>query len=87
MHLGTAERRFHRKAIYLEEPVFLDPEQLVKLTDRRQKSAQIAQLRKMGIPFFVNASGHPVVTESSLEGKKKEPVSKSWSPSWAAARP
>lgn len=68
--------------------MFLTDEQLVKLTDRRQKSQQIAQLRKMSIPFFVNASGHPVVTLSAVEGKKKErPSSKTWSPSWAVARP
>lgn len=50
---------------------FLDDAELEKLTGRKMKKYQIAALRQMGIPFFVNATGHPVVTRSAIEGGKK----------------
>ncbi len=61
--------------------MFLTEEELVKLTGRRMKSHQINALRTMGVPFRVNASGHPVVTRSSIEGRKEEPVPRpKWTP-------
>ncbi len=62
--------------------MFLTTEDLIRLTGKRQKSAQIDQLRKMGLPFFVNASGHPVVAESAVQGKKPDKPTKTWEPSW-----
>ena len=47
---------------------FLDDEALVKLTGRRRKSMQITELRRLGLPFFVNAHGDPVVARSAIEG-------------------
>jgi hypothetical protein len=56
-----------------------DPEVRI-LTGRAHKGAQIDQLRRMGIPFFINAAGRPVVTTSAVEGKKEEPMPKTWTP-------
>jgi hypothetical protein len=63
----------------------LDDAALVKLTGRRMKSRQIAWLRDQGIPFRVNATGHPVVTWAAVEGQPHTqaaaaPAPKRWSP-------
>ena len=47
---------------------FLDREELCALTGRKLKSKQIVALRRMNIPFYVNALGKPVVTRSAIEG-------------------
>lgn len=64
---------------------FLDQQALIAFTGRRQKSKQIEQLRRMGVRFFVNAAGHPVVTESAINGKQPAPKKEApaWSPKWA----
>lgn len=49
--------------------MFLDDEELSQLTGRRMKSRQILWLREEGIPFRVSATGHPVVTRSTIEGR------------------
>lgn len=49
---------------------FLDAAELVTLTGRKLKTHQIRALRQMGIPFFINATGHAVVTRSAIEGGK-----------------
>jgi hypothetical protein len=59
---------------------FLDENELSELTGRKMKSLQIDALRRMGIPFYVNATGHPVVTRSTIEGKKEEKPAKRWIP-------
>lgn len=59
--------------------MFLDDEQLIKLTGRRTKSKQIEWLRIEGIPFRVNATGHPVVTRQAVEGKREVDTS-AWRP-------
>jgi len=59
---------------------FLDSEEIAELTGRKIKSKQIEALRKMGIPYFVNATGHPVVTRNAIEGKKEEPQQRKWTP-------
>ncbi|CAG1017955.1 hypothetical protein BURC_02666 [Burkholderiaceae bacterium] len=48
---------------------FLDDPDLKRLTGRQQKSRQIEWLREAGIPFRVNATGHPVVLWAALTGK------------------
>ncbi len=57
---------------------------LVQLTGRKQKSRQIEWLRDAGIPFRINATGHPVVTWTAVEGRQAEPEAapqpKGWSP-------
>lgn len=62
---------------------FLDDSDLVRLTGRRAKSRQIAWLKDERIPFRVNATGHPVVTWSAVEGKQaaQEPAQpQRWTP-------
>lgn len=59
---------------------FLGNDEITVLTGRKIKSKQIEALRKMGIPYFVNATGHPVVTRTAIEGKKDEPQPKKWTP-------
>ena len=48
---------------------FLSDADLVLLTGCRQKRRQIGWLRAEGIPFRVNATGHPVVTWAAVEGR------------------
>lgn len=51
--------------------IFLSSEELAVLTGHKLKSYQIEALRGMGIPFFVNAIGRPVVARSAIEGGGK----------------
>ncbi|WP_211474647.1 DUF4224 domain-containing protein [Collimonas humicola] len=58
--------------------IFLDSSEIFALTGRKMKGRQIDALRKMGIPFYVNATGHPVVTLTAVEGRKEEPTHATW---------
>lgn len=49
---------------------FLSKEDVAILTGAKIKSKQIAQLRKMGLPFWVNALGVPVVPLSAINGRE-----------------
>lgn len=49
--------------------VFLTDNELAKLTGFKIKSRQIDWLRAQGLPFFVNGTGHPVVTRAAVEGR------------------
>lgn len=60
--------------------MFLNSEELAILTGRKNKSNQIQALRKMGITFFVNACGRPVVTRAAVEGTPEQTVQPMWSP-------
>ncbi|HEX2981348.1 MAG TPA: DUF4224 domain-containing protein [Anaerolineaceae bacterium] len=60
--------------------MFLTPDEIVALTGRKLKGAQIAQLRTMGIPFYVNAVGRPVVVRAVLETKQQEQPKPRWQP-------
>lgn len=51
--------------------MFLTPDELTELTGRKIKSKQIEALRRMGLPFHVNASGKPVVPAAAIEGRKQ----------------
>jgi hypothetical protein len=50
--------------------LFLDHDALRRLTGYAQKRRQVEQLRKMGVPFWVNGRGAPVVACSALQGSK-----------------
>jgi len=50
--------------------IFLDPDDVATLTGKKSKSGQITALRSMGIAFFVNPSGRPIVAKSTVEGNK-----------------
>ena len=62
--------------------MFMEDDELVKLTGRRIKSKQIQWLRGEGIPFRVSATGHPVVLRSAVEGRSTEgaPATTGWKP-------
>jgi len=47
--------------------MFLTQEELVELTGRKIKSKQIEVLRRMALPFWVNACGKPVVPVTAIE--------------------
>jgi hypothetical protein len=53
--------------------MFLTAEDLAELTGRKIKSKQIEALRRMGLPFHVNAVGKPVVSVATIEGRKQTP--------------
>ena len=60
--------------------MFLTPQELATLTGFSRKANQIAQLRQMGIPFFVNGSGRPIVTRAAVEGRREQRQPMAWSP-------
>jgi hypothetical protein len=63
---------------------FLSDDDLRHLTGRAQKSRQVEWLRAQGIPFHVNATGHPVVTWAAVEGRQQSAENpqetRAWSP-------
>lgn len=54
--------------------MFLTSDELAELTGRKIKSKQIEALRRMGLPFHVNACGKPVVPSVAIEGRKLSEV-------------
>jgi hypothetical protein len=48
---------------------FLTADEVAALTGRKFKSRQIQELRRQGIAFHVNATGHPVVARSIIDPK------------------
>lgn len=61
---------------------FLSPDEIKELTGRSYIKLQIEALTKMGLPFFVNGIGRPVVTRSAVEGRNSgsAPQKKAWAP-------
>lgn len=58
---------------------FLEAAEICELTGRRSKSKQIEALRTMGLPFWVNPIGKPVVARVAIEGgRKEEKAEKAW---------
>lgn len=71
------------EALESTHSAFISAEDVAILTGRRTKSRQVETLRMMGIPFFVNGLGYPVVARSAIEGSaatKAEPPKKKWVP-------
>lgn len=69
----------------LTEALFLTADQLRTLTGCAHKAKQVAQLRRMGIPFWVNARGAPVVACSAVQGATSAPAAaekpaRGWTP-------
>lgn len=61
--------------------MFLNLEELVTWTGRKMKSKQIEALRRMGLPFHVNAVGKPVVARVAIEGwRDAAETPKAWKP-------
>lgn len=64
----------------MSESAFLSGQDVAILTGRKLKSCQVVQLRKMGIPFYINASGRPIVTRSAVEGLPPNIIKTTWEP-------
>jgi hypothetical protein len=60
--------------------MFLSSQDISELTGRKTKSKQIEALLRMGLPFWVNAIGRPVVTVTAIEGRRELSLEKAWSP-------
>lgn len=62
--------------------LFIDDDELAKLTGRRTKSKQIEWLRSSGLPYRVSATGHPVVTRLAVEGRETrvDEKKRGWTP-------
>jgi hypothetical protein len=61
--------------------MFLTRDEVRKLTGRAHRAAQIDVLRANRIPFFVNASGWPIVTKAAIEGRSTmDSPRRRWSP-------
>ena len=60
--------------------MFLSSQDISELTGRKTKSKQIEALLRMGLPFWVNAIGKPVVTLTALEGRREPLQEKAWTP-------
>lgn len=70
--------------------IFLAKADVAELTGRKTKAKQIEQLRTMGLVFWINAHGVPVVPRSAIEGrtvqqesKREKVVSPAFSPGWS----
>jgi len=64
-------------------PLFLTDQEMIELTGRKVRRLQIEQLKRMLIPFHVNALGRPVVTRAVLAGAytaKQEATHRGWAP-------
>jgi hypothetical protein len=62
--------------------MFLEATEIRFLTGRGHKNKQIEQLRRMGIPFYINAAGWPIVAKAAIEGGRLEKslTEKPWRP-------
>ncbi len=71
-----------------EKPTFLNADEIAALTGIKggrggqpKHALQIDQLRKMGIPFWINAAGKPVVARAAIEGRTiASPPPEAWRP-------
>jgi hypothetical protein len=59
--------------------MFLSADEIAVLTGRKVRSKQIEALRHMGVTFFINAIGRPIVAKSAIEGRPGSAVEK---PPW-----
>lgn len=53
--------------------MFLKKEEVAELTGRVVRAKQIETLRKMALPFWINARGDPIVPRSAIEGRREQP--------------
>jgi hypothetical protein len=65
-------------------PLFLTDQELFELTGRKLRRLQIEQLKRMLIPFHINALGRPVVTRRAIVGmqtaNQDAALKTSWTP-------
>lgn len=71
------------------DDLLLSPDQVAQVTGiksgrfgKKREELQCEQLRKMGIPFYRNARGAPIVVRDALTGHKPQQAPhKKWEPS------
>lgn len=51
--------------------MFLTREEVAVLTGRKAKATQVRQLRKMVLPFWIDADGWPIVARVTIEGSRR----------------
>ena len=61
--------------------MFLNPDELALLTGFHRKGRQVEQLRRMGIAFYVNGCGRPIVARTVIEGTAEGALPRTWAPS------
>ena len=67
----------------MNENDILSEDALEKLTGWKQSKKQIEQLRKQGIPFFINGKNKPVVLATALEVSQQTPSKKQTQTKWS----
>lgn len=69
--------------------LFLTAQEVAELTGikrghdgKSRAQLQCDHLRRLGVPFFPNASGDPKITRAYIEGRQEQPVKpqKGWQP-------
>jgi hypothetical protein len=60
--------------------LFLAQADIEMLTGRRSRARQIDALRHMGIQFYINDLGRPVVPIAAITGAKATPEPEKWHP-------
>jgi hypothetical protein len=61
--------------------MFLNPDELALLTGFHRKGRQVDQLRRMGIAFYFNGCGRPIVARAAIEGSAAGTSPRTWAPS------
>lgn len=72
----------------MSDRLFLTTEEVAELTGRIRHAQQIDALKKMHVPFRINAAGRPIVTRAAIIGgqiEKPKPETKGWQPKVLAA--
>lgn len=52
--------------------MILPPSTIEALTNRKRRSAQVRQLKAMGIPYLTRSDGSPVVLEADVVASKQQ---------------
>ena len=65
--------------------LWLTPDEVAELTDKRRWTAQCRALAAMGVPFTPNAVGRPLVERAVVVSKPAKPKAKR-EPNWGAIR-
>lgn len=70
----------------MPDRLFLTGQEIKELSGFSWKSKQIAWLKATAIPFRINATGHPVITRTAIQGRPatvhttEAAPSRGWSP-------
>ena len=62
--------------------MFLSHDEVKHLTGRVKRLAQIRQLDRLGVRYYLDADGHPVVPRSQIE--PAQPAAAEPEPDWSA---